>query len=820
MIHMIHMIPMIHTIAATLVSLSIAFVAPTQAPAVGNAAPPAGNPAPAAGTSAAPAQNPAMPAHPNLWPQDITSNGKTYRVFQPRVTGIDGARAYLVTQVSMDGADGKTVTGNAQLQAEMMAADVPGEIEINQFAVRALTIDGKPASDADVKALSQALYVVAMTTTRPILLQNMRLVNARGSSTPGVVSEVPAITLTQQPTVLIAVDGAPRMAPLGATGWTMVTNTASVLLKSKDGSWWTRVAGAWVSSAVMETGYVAASAPPAAEVVAALGTTPALPKAVSAMPPLVKAPALKPATVMVATKPTVLVSIDGPPVLGNAGPGVQCVKNTNSILLTMDGNSFYVLAAGRWFMTASLGTGAWSAVAPGAVPVQFAGLPHTKRYDGARAAVPGTDEANEATLAAREIRTVTLNRAGAQPKFSVAGGMPDGNTAWASIPGSPVKWLPGASQPVLLFEGKTYCCDSGAWFTAPSVTGPWTLAETVPGAIYALPTSCPAYACTYVWVFGATPDTVTFGFSPGYLGTYLMDGTPVYGTGRVYSAPAGSAYRAYPTTYGSDATYDAQTGTFSPPDDPNDDYAFYGSADVNPMYLTGDGWGGWGWCSGWNVGWGYGMNNWWGWNHWGWWMNQWHPYYNRWADNHSDWQKQGLADAAKRNAERTKPIDKRSWPAARGSMANAGQTGIRSAANQGSRRDASPEAATENQQAINQQFQGAAGDAPAAFRGPGNEYGYPAAAYRSWTGMGSNLGGNWGYSPLARPNGFHPTQQFANPGAYWGSGTQIGNNLGPNAGPYSSPTGHGGWGTYDRWAGEGIRGTEYSDSGDHVATPR
>jgi hypothetical protein len=153
-------------------------------------------------------------------------------------------------------------------------------------------------------------------------------------------------------------------------------------------------------------------------------------------------------------------------------------------------------------------------------------------------------------------------------------------------------------------------------------------------------------------------------------------------------------------------------------------------------------------------------------------------------------------------------------------MANAGQTGIRSAGNQGSRRDASTQAATENQQAINQQFQGVAGDAPAAFRGPGNEYGYPAAAYRSWTGMGSNLGGNWGYSPLARPNGFHPPQQFANPGAYWGTGTQIGNNLGPNAGPYSSPTGHGGWGTYDRWAGEGIRGTEYSDSGDHVATPR
>jgi hypothetical protein len=33
--------------------------------------------------------------------------------------------------------------------------------------------------------------------------------------------------------------------------------------------------------------------------------------------------------------------------------------------------------------------------------------------------------------------------------------------------------------------------------------------------------------------------------------------------------------------------------------------------------------------------------------------------------------------------------------------------------------------------------------------------------------MGSNLGGNWGYYPLASPNGFHPPQQFIDPGAYW-----------------------------------------------------
>lgn len=782
----------IRPIAVSLVSLSATTLVFAQAPA---------QPAPA-GNGAA------MPAHPNLWPQDVTSNGKTYRVFQPRTTGLDGARAYFVTEVSMTGADGKTVTGQAQLQAEVMAADVPGEVEVNQFAVRGLTVDGKPAAAEDVKALSQALYVVAMTTTRSNLVQGMQLVNARGASTPGISHAVPSIVVTHRPSVLVSVVGKARMAPLASTGWSSVTNTPFVLLKSADGSWWTKVGGAWQTSSSMESGYAPANGAPPSDVIAALGKAPAMPADAASVPTLVQKPALKPASAVVATTPTVLVSIDGPTQLADACPGVKMVKNTNSTLLTTDGSSFYLLSAGRWFTTSNLDAGPWSYVAPGDVPAEFLRLPRSKRFDPARAAVSGTAEANEAILAAREIRTVTLDRADAQPMLKVDGAAPTAKASWQPIEGTQLQWLPGASQPTVMCEGKVYCCDSGAWFTAQSVAGPWKLCDKVPSAVYAIPPSCPIYPCTYVWVFGSTPDTVSFGFSPGYLGTYVVDGTPVYGTGVDYPQASGS-FQAYPQTYGTDPTYDSQSGTFAPPDDPNDDYAYYGAADVNPYYMGGDGWYGWGWCPGWNTAWAAGWNNWWGWDNWGWWMNQWHPYYNRWNNAHAAWETQDRADAAKRVAQRNVPLNQRNWPAARGDMAKAGSAQIRPAG-AAARRDASPAAAAENQQAIDRQFAGAAADAPAAFRGYGNEYaGYSPDAYRAWTGAGSNLGGNWGYSPLAAPNGFHPPQQFTDPGAYWGSSTRLGNNVGPNAGPYHSPEGHGGWGSYDHWAGEGVRGTEY-----------
>jgi hypothetical protein len=311
------------------------------------------------------------------------------------------------------------------------------------------------------------------------------------------------------------VEGEPRLAPIGTSGWMAVTNTPHILLKAPDGQWWTRVAGKWDVSASLTQAFTPTGDMPAKDVMTALGKAQTLATDIARTPALVKSPKQLFAMPKVVTKPTVLVAIDGAPQLADVCPGVQSVKNTNSILLTLDGASFYLLASGRWFRTTSLGSASWTLVAPAEVPAQFAKLPKTKRYEAARCAVPGTSEANESVLAAREIRTVTLNRGGAQPKFTVAGGMPQGDAAWKQVEGTAVKWLPGASQPLLMVEGAVYCCDSGAWFTAPAVTGPWTACDKVPAAVYAIPPSCPVYACTYVWVFGSTPDTVTYGFSAG-----------------------------------------------------------------------------------------------------------------------------------------------------------------------------------------------------------------------------------------------------------------------------------------------------------------
>jgi hypothetical protein len=162
---------------------------------------------------------------------------------------------------------------------------------------------------------------------------------------------------------------------------------------------------------------------------------------------------------------------------------------------------------------------------------------------------------------------------------------------------------------------------------------------------------------------------VTFGFTAGYLGTYLHDGTTVFGTGHSYSAASegDTTYNPAPQTYGTANQYDPQSGSYAPmAQDPG--YVVYPPA-VYPDYLD-DGWYGWGWCPGWCCGWGYGWGNtWWGWNHWNNWWNNWHPY---WNNNHwNNWQNdhrlyQNARAAAGDNAWRGANGWQRAGDAARG----------------------------------------------------------------------------------------------------------------------------------------------------------
>jgi len=79
-----------------------------------------------------------------------------------------------------------------------------------------------------------------------------------------------------------------------------------------------------------------------------------------------------------------------------------------------------------------------------------------------------------------------------------------------------------------------------------------------------IPPGNPHYNAKYVDVYDSTDDAAYVGYTPGYTGSYVQNGTVMYGTGYDYPAyQTNTAYIPPPTTYGYNAAYDPYAGSWS-----------------------------------------------------------------------------------------------------------------------------------------------------------------------------------------------------------------------------------------------------------------
>ena len=570
-------------------------------------------PAPASGATATQAAN--------EWPQTTQVDGATYTMNQPSFTGLSSNTVTMRSVVQVSGNGSSAKSGTVTMTAFIAPSDVAGLVEVNGFKVTGA--DGSIDADASA-ALEKQLQGMAFTIPLASLVQDITVDAARNEK--GLSNATPDIVVTGEGAVLVSVAGTPVLSPLGSTGWKRVTNTPFILLQSNDSAWWVRLGtSTWMKASGLTDRYAPASAAPPQAVIDALGVVPAAPASLQQDIQRVGATAPKPPAVLVVTRPTVLVSIDGAMKLRQVAPGINEVTNANQMLLVRDASPRnWVLASGRWFSCDTL-TGPWKYVPPSDLPSDFAKIqPSGLGISTALASVPGTRQAKEAAVSTNLVRTIVLDRSKAACDVSWKG-----EPAWQPVQGTSMKYASNASQPVIQVGDAFYCCDSAAWFKASAAKGPWTLCDSVPADIYTIPASCPVYPCTFVEVYGSTKDSVTFGFTSGYMGSYMQDGAAVYGTGYDYATTtnADGSTTTYPQTYGSQASYDEDSGTWAPPgyDSYYDGYypAFYPS-------VYGGGWGGWGWYDGYGAAWSYGYGNWNRWNNWNHYYNNWHPYYNHW----------------------------------------------------------------------------------------------------------------------------------------------------------------------------------------------
>ena len=221
------------------------------------------------------------------------------------------------------------------------------------------------------------------------------------------------------------------------------------------------------------------------------------------------------------------------------------VTNTeNNIFLDVPTQNYYVLLSGRWYQSKSL-EGPWTWVSWNQLPRDFAKIPPDSPKGSVLASVPGTEQAREAVIANQIPQTAAVRRSEAKLEVRY-----DGAPQFRPIEGTSLEYAMNTANDVIRAGARYYACHNGVWFVADAPDGPWVVADTIPAEIYRIPPSSPLFHDRYVYVYGATPDLVYFGYTPGYLGAYVYDGVVVFGTGWVYPPWIGDYWFGWPWTWG------------------------------------------------------------------------------------------------------------------------------------------------------------------------------------------------------------------------------------------------------------------------------
>jgi len=265
--------------------------------------------------------------------------------------------------------------------------------------------------------------------------------------------------------------------------------------------------------------------------------------------------------VYMSTVPTELLLSQGPPQFTPiVDTSLLYVENSgNDIFLDNSSQMFYILVSGRWLRSKFLQNGPWSYITAADLPSDFAEIPTYSPKASVLVSISGTPQAKEALIANQIPQTAAISRSAATLHVTYYGA-PD----FQLIEGTHLRYAVNTTTPVIYIPGSNiyYAVQDAVWFTSPNAGGPWTVATSLPPAIYTIPPSSPIHYVTYVQVYGYTPTTVYVGYTPGYYGTVVSwENVVVYGTGWSYPPYIGRAdWVPRPHTYGVGSAFSWSAG--------------------------------------------------------------------------------------------------------------------------------------------------------------------------------------------------------------------------------------------------------------------
>jgi hypothetical protein len=488
------------------------------------------------------------------WPAQIDAEKARIVIYQPQIESFDGITLEARAAVSVTPAGETTPVFGAVWTKSRVSTDYDERI-VKLLDVQVTDAKFPDADPGHIAELSSLLESEIPTWDLDIsldrLLAGLEAVEMEKSAAERINTTPPRVYFRTTPTVLVMIDGYPILQDVPDSKLKYVANTAFFIIQDAGGkSYYLKGGDYWYT---------------AADVTGDWNATEQVPKEIVDLAAKSAVDEDKPDTtfvdgppgIIVSTEPAELILADGEPEYASVeGTQLLYMSNTESdVIMDIESQTYYVLLAGRWYISKDPAAGEWTHIAHDDLPEDFPRIPEDSDMGNVLVSVPGTEQARNAVLENQVPQTAEIDRKTATVEVQY-----DGDPEFEKCGDQGVAYAKNCDKTVLMIDERYYCCDDAVWFESGRPDGPWEVSVEVPDAVQSIPPECPAYNVKYVYVYESTPEVVYVGYTPGYTCSYVYSGVVVYGTGYWYRPWYRHYYYPRPVTWGFSVHYNPYTG--------------------------------------------------------------------------------------------------------------------------------------------------------------------------------------------------------------------------------------------------------------------
>ena len=487
------------------------------------------------------------------WPKVISAqNGTQIKVYEPEPESFKGntlmfrSAISVLTSGSNDPVFGafwgtaKVATDRDNRTMNMQSLDIT--------SIRIPAIEGQDTIDLIDDALETQLPESAGAISLDEIVATLNQNQQETKISNGISNKPPKVMFVTQSSMLVLMDGDPKLQFNKTLNLQTVVNTPFTIVKNDDGRFYLYGSKHWYVSNAATGPYQYTNDQVPDNISNAQKIINSKAQASNTSPKTSTDPSVIP-NIIVSTVPAELIQSNGEPNFTPIdGTNLLYMKNSdNDIFMDNNSQQYFVLISGRWYKTSSLTSDNWAYVAADQLPTDFANIPPGSPKDNVLASVAGTDAAKDAVMDAEIPQTAKVDRNDASTTVTY-----DGQPKYTDIDGTNLQYAVNTSSTVIRNggDGRFYAVDNGVWFVSENAQGPWVVSTVRPVDVDLIPPSCPVYNAKFVNIYDVQDDYVTTGYTPGYLNSYVYGPTVVYGTGFYYNPWYGGYYYPRPWSWG------------------------------------------------------------------------------------------------------------------------------------------------------------------------------------------------------------------------------------------------------------------------------